>query len=286
MTNITAEAVKTLRTKTGAGMMDCKKALEDANGNLDEAVELLRKKGIATAQKRADRVAKQGIVITKINPEKNKGIILEVNCETDFVGKNEEFISIATQIVNIIQEKNPQNLEELLLQNFGNGISIEGKITELIGKIGEKIAIRRFDIINSTNGLMNCYTHMGNKIGVLVELSTSKNEETTITLAKDIAMQVAAMNPTFINRSQVTKEVISQEIEIYKTQAVNEGKPEQIAEKIALGKLEKYYQEFVLDEQSFIKDAGKTITDIVKDASLKLGENVTIKRFIRYQLGE
>lgn len=286
MTNITAETVKNLRNKTGAGMMDCKKALEEANGVLEQAIEILRKKGVATAQKRADRVAKQGLVITKINSENNKGIILEVNCETDFVGKNEEFVSFANQIILIIENNNPTDLENLLALNFDNSLTVDGKVTELIGKIGEKISVRRFEVLNSSNGLINGYTHMGSKIGVLTELETNSKHDNTKILAKDISMQIAAMNPSVVSREEVSNETISTELEIYKTQAKQEGKLEQIAEKIATGRLEKYYQEFVLIEQSFIKDAGKTITDILKDVSSNVGEPIKVKRFIRYQLGE
>ncbi|MSP64257.1 MAG: elongation factor Ts [Bacteroidetes bacterium] len=286
MTNISAETVKTLRNQTGAGMMDCKKALEDANGSIEQAIEVLRKKGISTAQKRADRVAKQGIIITKINSQSNEGIILEVNCETDFVGRNEEFISFANQLLTIIEENKLSNIEVLLAHQIQDGVTVENRVNDLVGKIGEKVAIRRFEVFKTSDGLINIYTHMGNKIGVLVELTTSKNNDITKTLSKDIAMQIAAMNPTVVSRESVSKDTILQEIEIYKTHAKNEGKPEAIAEKISLGRLEKYYQEFVLIEQSFIKDAGKTITDILNDASKQIGEKVTVKRFLRYQLGE
>ncbi|MSQ45770.1 MAG: elongation factor Ts [Ignavibacteria bacterium] len=286
MTNISAETVKTLRNQTGAGMMDCKKALEDANGSIEQAIEVLRKKGISTAQKRADRVAKQGIIITKINSQSNEGIILEVNCETDFVGRNEEFISFANQLLTIIEENKLSNIEVLLAHQIQDGVTVENRVNDLVGKIGEKVAIRRFEVFKTSDGLINIYTHMGNKIGVLVELTTSKNNDITKTLSKDIAMQIAAMNPTVVSRESVSKDTILQEIEIYKIHAKNEGKPEAIAEKISLGRLEKYYQEFVLIEQSFIKDAGKTITDILNDASKQIGEKVTVKRFLRYQLGE
>ena len=282
----TAKEVQVLRQATGAGMMDCKKALEDANGIIEQAIEVLRKKGISTAQKRADRVAKQGIIITKINSQSNEGIILEVNCETDFVGRNEEFISFANQLLTIIEENKLSNVELLLSHQIQDGVTVENRVNDLVGKIGEKVAIRRLEVFKTSDGLINSYTHMGNKIGVLVELTTSKNNDITKTLSKDIAMQIAAMNPTVVSRKSVSKNTILQEIEIYKTNAKNEGKPEAIAEKISLGRLEKYYQEFVLIEQSFIKDAGKTITDILNDASKQIGEKVTVKRFLRYQLGE
>ncbi len=275
---VTSEMVKKLRDKTGAGMMDCKKALDESNGDMDLAIEILRKKGAATAAKRSDKAANEGIVVSKLSADAKRGVIVEVNCETDFVARGNDFVEFANSIAAIVFEKSPASAEALLALPHPNGKTVSDALTELVGKIGERTEIKRFTIVNSQNGFMESYIHMGSKLGVLVELSTEFSP-TTKTLARDIAMQVAAMNPSVVARENVKKELIEKELEIYRQQAKNEGKPDQIADKIAQGRLEKYYQEVVLLEQSFIKDAGKTIKDL-------LSGGISVKQFIRYQLGE
>ncbi len=275
---ISSEHVKLLREKTGAGMMDCKKALEETSGDFDKAIEFLRKKGAATAQKRAEKAAKEGVIVARVNEKNNNGLIVEINCETDFVAKSNDFVKFSEAVANTIQEKQPESVDQLIDMQTPTNESIKALLNDLMAKVGEKIEIRRFNILNIENGSISAYTHMGNKIGVLVELSSGENVSQ---IGRDIAMQVAAMNPQYVSRDQVPNNVIQSELEIYRTQAKNEGKPEQVIERIANGKLEKYFQEVCLTEQIFIKDSGKTIRDILNEAN-----NINLSRFVRYHLGE
>jgi elongation factor Ts len=277
---ITSEQVKLLRDKTGAGMMDCKKALEESAGDTDKAIDYLRKKGAATAQKRADKVAKEGIIITKVSDDNKLGIILEINCETDFVARGNDFVNFSNLAADVIIKNQPATPEQLLQTNADDNKNISAHLNDLTAKIGEKIDIRRFAVMKTNDGHISGYTHLGNKIGVLVELNpdTDKAEQ----IGRDIAMQVAAMNPQFVSRDQIMIDVIQRELEIYRTQAKNEGKPDQVVEKIANGKLEKFYQEVCLTEQIFIKDSGKTVKDVLSEA----GNNLTLKKFERFHLGE
>ncbi len=276
---ITSEQVRNLREKTGAGMMDCKRALEESGGDLEKAIEYLRKKGAATAQKRADKLATEGIIVTRVSQQGKFGVIVEVNCETDFVARSEDFVGFANVVADVIEKHSPKTLDELSALPSPNGKKISDAMNELLTKVGEKIDIRRFEILKSTDGLIGGYTHMGSKIGVIVELGGLNGDQEGAVMSRDVAMQVAAMNPQFVRRDDVPKVIIDRELEIYKTQARNEGKPDQILERIANGKLEKFYQEMCLVEQSFIKDAGKTIKDM-------LGSNTTVRRFQRFHLGD
>ncbi len=275
---VTSEMVKQLRDKTGAGMMDCKKALDEANGNIDAAIEILRKKGAATAAKRADKTANEGTIAVKMSEDSKRGILVEINCETDFVARGEDFTTFVQSIAQIVFDKNPGSVDALLSLPYTNGKTVADALAELTGKVGEKTEIRRIHSVTAESGFLEQYVHMGNKIGVIVELAAEVNPANKTT-ARDIAMQIAAMSPIVVSRDSVNKELIEKELEIYRTQAKNEGKPDQIAEKIATGRLEKYYQEVVLLEQSFIKDAGKAVKDL-------LTPNVTVKQFKRFQLGE
>lgn len=275
---VTSELVKQLRDKTGAGMMDCKKALEEANGNMEMAIEILRKKGAATAAKRADKAANEGIVVAKVSDDGKLGIMVEINCETDFVARGEDFVNFASSVANIVFSKSPGDVAALLAMPHPNGKTVADALSDLMAKIGERTEIRRFTSITASSGFVESYTHMGSKIAVLVEVA-GEFVPAHKTLARDIAMQVTAMSPAVVSRDKVSKELIDKELEIYRQQAKNEGKPDHIADKIAKGRLEKYYQEIVLLEQSFIKDAGKMIKDI-------LPANISVKQFKRYQLGE
>lgn len=275
---VTSEMVKQLREKTGAGMMDCKKALDESNGNLEIAIEVLRKKGAATAAKRADKAANEGTIVARISEDGKHGILVEVNCETDFVARGEDFTSFAQSIAQIVFEKTPKTIDDLLAMPHPEAKTVAVALSDLIGKVGEKLEIRRIFDLNSDSGFLQQYIHMGAKLGVIVEIGAEMNSANK-TLARDIAMQIAAMSPIVVSRENVSKELIAKELEIYRTQAKNEGKPDQIAEKIANGRLEKYYQEVVLLEQSFIKDAGKAVKEL-------LSPNVTVKQFKRFQLGE
>jgi len=275
---VTSELVKKLRDKTGAGMMDCKKALDESNGDLEKAIEILRKKGAATAAKRADKTANEGIIVSKVSDDAKYGILVEINCETDFVARGEDFVNFANSIAQIVFDKSPKSVEELLTLSHPSGKTVADALSELVGKVGEKTEIRRIYTVKTDGAFLESYIHMGSKLGVLVEFGAEFTPANK-TIARDIAMQVAEMNQIVVSRDKVSKELIDKEVEIYRQQAKNEGKPEQIAEKIATGRLEKYFQEVVLLEQSFIKDAGKAVKDL-------LSPNVTVKQFKRFQLGE
>lgn len=247
---------------------------------MDKAIEYLRKKGAATAQKRADRVAKEGIIVTKVSNDNKIGIILEINCETDFVARGDDFVNFANLTADVVIKYQPTSVEQLLDMVTADNKKISVHLNDLMAKIGEKLDVRRFIVLKTNDGLISAYTHLGNKIGVLVELSLAS--DTYKQIGRDFAMQVAAMNPQYVSREQVSIDVIQHELEIYRTQAKNEGKPEQVVEKIANGKLEKFYQEVCLTEQIFIKDSGKTVKDVLSEA----GNNLTLKKFERFHLGE
>ena len=280
---ITAAQVNDLRQRTGAGMMDCKRALEEANGDVQKAIEVLRKKGASVAAKRAEKSANEGLIVTKISDDKKTGTILEINCETDFVAKSEDFVNLADYVINAVHKNKPKNVEELLSKNS----DVQNKLNDVLGKVGEKIEISRFDILEAENGILVDYIHMGSKLGVLIKFDDVKegSDELSV-IGKDMAMQVAAMNPISIKREDVPKTVVDKELEIYKELAKKEGKPEQILEKIAMGKLNKFYQENVLLEQAFIKDNSKTVGDLLKDFNSKHDSKTRVTKFDRFHLGD
>lgn len=290
--SISAGDVKKLRDSTGAGIMDCKRALTETNGNIEKAIEYLRKKGIAKAEKKASRETKDGLVESYINPETRLGVLLEVNCETDFVAKTADFKNFVRNVTMHIANKKPVDTSELIQQNYLNDPTktIAEVQTELIGKLGENITIKRFELYESKNGLIESYIHPGNKLGVLVEVNCDNNTVIQSTdfqrFVHDVAMQIAASNPMVVKRQDLSPEIIEKEMSIYKSQAQNQNKPEHIAEKMAQGKMEKFYQEVCLIEQCFIKDPNKTIQELLKELIGKMGETITIKRFARFQLGE
>ena len=280
---ITAAQVNELRKKTGAGMMDCKSALVEANGDMIKAVEILRKKGTAVAAKRADRSANEGIILTKISDDKKKGSILEINCETDFVAKSEDFVKLADKAIKTAFEKRDDSVNKLLEKNP----DLNDMLNDVLGKVGEKIEISRLANEEASNGLLVDYIHPGSKLGVMVKFDNVNNSsDELVDLGKDVAMQIAAMNPLCVTREEVEKETIEKEIEIYKEISRKEGKPEQILEKIAHGKLNKFYQENVLLEQAFIKDNSKTVSDLIKEYNLKHKSDSQIKLFHRFHLGD
>jgi elongation factor Ts len=284
MPEITPQMVKTLREKTGAGMADCKKALVDANGDMNEAIEILRKKGAASAAKRADRVASEGIIATRLSEDRKLAAIVEVNCETDFVARNAEFESYVNKVADALLGNEINNVDELMKIQV-NGDTIEGIHNEILAKFGEKIDIRRFERIK-TEGSIATYNHAGNKLAVVIEVSAPNLNDTAFALLRDIAMQIAAMNPQFIDRNDVDQATLAKEKEIYVQQAIDSGKPADIADRIATGKLEKFYQEQCLVEQAFVKDANITVGDVVKEISNIVGSEVKILSFRRYLLGE
>jgi len=280
---ITAAQVNELRKKTGAGMMDCKSALVEADGDMIKAVEILRKKGTAVAAKRADRSANEGIILTKISDDKKKGSILEINCETDFVAKSEDFVKLADKAIKTAFEKRDDSVNKLLEKNP----DLNDMLNDVLGKVGEKIEISRLANEEASNGLLVDYIHPGSKLGVMVKFDNVNNSsDELVDLGKDVAMQIAAMNPLCVTREEVEKATIEKEIEIYKEISRKEGKPEQILEKIAHGKLNKFYQENVLLEQAFIKDNSKTVSDLIKEYNLKHKSDSQIKLFHRFHLGD
>ena len=270
---ITASMVKELRELTGAGMLDCKKALEASEGNIEKASEWLREKGISKAAKKADRIAAEGLVNILI--EGNKAVIIEVNSETDFVAKNDEFKDLINIISNLLINSNVTSVEEALKLSTEDG-TLENTITNKIAKIGEKLSFRRFEkIVKADNEVFGIYSHMGGRISVITVIEGA-NED----VAKDVSMHVAAMNPSYLNRNNVPEEVLNHEKEIIKEQAMNEGKPQEIAEKMVNGRINKFYKENCLLEQEFIKDPDLTVEKFVKN------NNGIIKYMIRYEVGE
>jgi elongation factor Ts len=279
---ITAAQVNELRQKTGAGMMDCKKALTEANGDFEKAIEILRKKGASVAAKRAEKSANEGMIKTKISADRSTGFIVEVNCETDFVAKSNDFIDFTEEVLSAVESKKPVNIKELLSDS-----ELKNKMTDLLGKVGEKIEVSRFAIEKAVDGIIIDYVHLGSKLGVLVRFDNAgKAADNLAEMGKDIAMQVAAMSPICVKRDEVPQEVINKEIEIYKEISRKEGKPENILDKIAQGKLNKYYQENCLVEQAFIKDNSKSVGDLIKEFNSKHGTNASVKLFHRFHLGD
>ena len=273
---ITASQVKELREKTGAGMMDCKKVLTETNGDEEKAIELLRERGIAKAAKKSDRIAAEGLVDTYISEDGKVGVVVEVNAETDFVAKNDEFKSFVKDVAKQVAEKNPADVETLLEQTSiaEPDKTVKEVLTNKIATIGENMSIRRFERFE-TNNLLESYIHGDGKIAVLVEIENGTTE-----LAKDICMQIAAARPEYLDRDAVPAERLAKEMEILKAQAMNEGKPEAIAEKIVQGRLGKFYSEICLVEQEFVKDSDIKVGKLVADKGAK------IVRFARFEKGE
>ena len=273
---VTASQVKDLREKTGAGMMDCKKVLTETDGDMEKAIELLRERGIAKAAKKSSRVAAEGLVAAYVSEDGKVGAVVEVNAETDFVGKNEEFRNFVNDVAKQIVEKNPANVEDLLGQESiaEAGKTVQEVLTNKIATIGENMSIRRFERFES-NGIVGSYIHGEGKIGVLVDM-----ENATPELAKDICLQIAAAKPEFLNRESVTPERVAKEMEILKAQAMNEGKPAEIAEKMVQGRINKFYGEICLLEQEFVKDPDMKINKLLESKGAK------INSFARLEKGE
>jgi len=280
---ITASQVKELRDKTGSGMMDCKKALIEADGDLEKAIEILRKKGASVAAKRADRDANEGIILTKILDDGKTGVILEINCETDFVANSDDFVNFSNFILDVVAANRPANLEELISSELG-GKKVETELSSIVGKIGEKIEISRFVLETTENGKYIDYIHAGAKLGVLlrVENAVEVDSEKLDAVFKDIAMQTAAMRPLFLKSNDVPAEVIEKEKDIYKEVLRKEGKPEQMLDKIAEGKINKYFKEVCLIEQAYVKDNSKAIKDVITDFNKDNSTDVSLTAFFRY----
>ena len=262
---------------TGVGMMDCKKALQEADGDFDAAIELLRKKGQKVAAKRADREANEGLIVTAVSDDQKSGAIAEVNCETDFVARNDDFADFAERVAQFVLEQRPDDLDALKAATFDGDKTLDEAITEMTGKIGEKIDVRRFALLDSAGGSIVSYIHPGSRLGVLVDMSGNGNLEEA---GRDVAMQVAALNPIAAHTDEVPEEVKEKEMEIAREAARNEGKPEQILDRIAEGKLKRYYKDNVLVEQPFVKDSSMTVSEMLKQAG------ADIKRYVRFALGD
>ncbi|MFL0249865.1 translation elongation factor Ts [Clostridium neuense] len=285
---ISASAVKELRERTGAAMMACKKALTEANGDAEKAIEILREKGLAAAAKKAGRIASEGLVLAYVDESSKSGAVAEVNCETDFVSENESFKLLAKNVAKMAALSNAKDVNELLEQKYieDESVTLKEFVTNLISKLGENINVRRFTKFSAENGLVESYVHAGGKIGVLVKLNSDKVVPEVSTLAKDICMQIAAANPLFLDETSVDHEALDKEREIYRVQALNEGKPEKIVEKMVEGRIKKYLKEVCLVDQLWVKDSELTISKLVDKVAKEVGAKITIADFVRFERGE
>ena len=308
MAEISAQLVKELRERTGAGMMDCKKALVEAKGDLPEAEVVLRKKGIASAGNKESRSAKQGLIAASITADGKLGVLVEVNCESDFVARTEDFQKLAADVaahiavtkpkhvrledVNEAERANIKAHETLYDQKFGSEPHTVGELVKTkIAKLGENIVVSRFTIYEVTgNGFVGNYIHTGSQIGVLLEVGTTKPETSAKdefkTLVRDLAMQVAAAHPQVVSREQLPAALVAKEMDIQKDRVRAEGKPEKMLDKIAEGRMSKFYEEVCLLEQPFIRENTISITELIKTANGKIGDTVTVSRFVRYKVGD
>ena len=274
MAQITASLVKELRERTGAGMMDCKKALTQTDGNIEAAIDYLRENGIAKAAKKADRIAAEGL--SYIEVKGNKAVILEINSETDFVAKNEKFVALVKNVANAILASEPKSLEEAL-QVQAEGGTVEAVINEGIATIGEKLSLRRFEVLTKTDAdSFGAYSHMGGRIGVLTLVEGSTDEQA----AKDVAMHIAALAPRYLDESEVPADVLEHEKKVLTEQALNEGKPANIVEKMIVGRINKFLEEITVVKQKFVKDDSLTVEKFVASKGGKLA------KFVRYEVGE
>lgn len=309
MAEISAQLVKALRERTGAGMMECKKALQEANGDMAEAEVVLRKRGIAAATKKESRSTKQGLIASFISPDAKLGVLVEVNCESDFVARTEDFQTLTADVAAHIAETKPKvvRIEEITEaeranfkahealyeqkflkdQNTTVGELVKGKIA----KLGENITISRFHVYEVKGpGAVGTYIHTGSQIGVLLEVNTKSDDvirrDEFKTLLRDLAMQIAAANPQFVSKENVSPEVLQKEREIQRSRALGEGKPEKMVDKIAEGRMSKFYEEVCLLEQPFIRENTVSVAELIRTASGKLGDNFTVSRFVRFKVGD
>lgn len=277
MANITTDLIKQLRTKTNAGMMDCKKILTETDGDLEKAVELLRKRGIVKAAKRSGREANEGVIKIELRADGKKAFMMEMNSETDFVSRNEKFIALANNIMNKLKETETDDLDEFQKTKLDDGLSVQEAVDELSGIIGEKIILKQIAIITANmNDLLAYYIHSNNKIGVVISLKQGTEE-----LAKDLTMHIAAANPAYIAITDVPANIVDKERDIIKTQVLEQGKPENIADKIVEGKLRKFYQDICLLEQDFVKNTDQKIKDVLKE----INKDTSVSKFVRMSIG-
>ena len=290
MATVTSAMVKELRERTNAGMMDCKKALVNNDGDMDKAIDWLREKGLAQAAKKASRIAAEGVVTQYITPCGCTGVVVEVNCETDFVAKTDNFVNFANNVARHIAMANPADVDELMNQKFVDDESktISDLVSEATVAIGEKISVRRFQRIE-TEGVVSAYIHMGGKVGVLVEVATDetgRNSDAVKEFAHDLALQIAAAKPEAVRREEVDSEKLEKEKEIQRAKALESGKPEKIVDRIVEGQIEKYYKEVCLLDQQFVKDGDKTIKGLMAEVAKETGATLDVVRFTRFERGE
>ncbi|MEE1420205.1 MAG: translation elongation factor Ts [Eggerthellaceae bacterium] len=289
MAQITAALVKELREMTGAGMMECKKALTEAEGEIEKAVDVLRTRGLAAVAKKAGRATNEGTVMALVSDDGHAGALVELNCETDFVGMNDKFKAYATKIAEAVLANKPADLDALKASSY-EGETVDEIVTDAIHTLGENIQLSRFAYVEDEKGGIASYIHGGGKIGVLVEFklgdpSLASNEEFKL-FGRDIAMQVAAANPVAATRESVPADVVEHEKEIYKAQAAESGKPENIQEKMATGRLEKFYKENCLTEQAYVKNPDQTVAQYAEAVAKELGTTIELVSYVRFMLGE
>ncbi|PSQ58339.1 MAG: elongation factor Ts [Bacteroidetes bacterium QH_10_64_19] len=275
--SVSAKQVKELRDATGVGMMDCKEALQETDGDFDEAVSLLRKKGQEVASDRAAAEADEGLVVTTVSGDGHAGAIIEINCETDFVARNGDFQSFSDTVAERVLAEMPDDIEALKDLSYEGDVTIEDELVALTGRIGEKLTIRRFDVLESEDGRIISYVHPGSKLGVLVDVHGDGDAEEA---GRDVAMQVAALEPIAVTRDEVPEEVKEEEREVARESAINEGKPEHVIDNIVEGKLERFFEDHVLMEQAFVKDSSVSVEEMLDEAGL------SVARFTRYALGD
>jgi elongation factor Ts len=283
--SFTAQDVKALREKTGCGMMDCKKALVEADGDMDKSVDILREQGLAKVAKKASRIAAEGVAYATTSDDNKTGVVVEVNAETDFVAKNADFMAFVETVAKTILNNNPADIDALMtLKADGSDMTVDELLREKIQVIGENIKIRRF---KRFEGACVSYVHAGGKIGVLVNFDTdAADKEEFVVCGKDVAMQIAALGTQYLNRDEVPAEIIEHEKEVMRAEVINSGKPEAIADKIVMGKINKFYKENCLVDQEFVKDSKQTVKQYVDSVAKALGAKITIKEFVRFEKGE
>ena len=279
----TAKDVKELRERTGCGMMDCKKALTESNGDMEKAIEFLREKGLAAVAKKAGRIAAEGIVSSYVSEDGKVGAVVEVNSETDFVAKNADFVAFANKLAEIVAKSNPADVDALKALKYDDSLTVEEMLREKVLTIGENMNIRRFQRFE---GSVNSYIHGGGKIGVLVNFDTAASADKIATMAKNVCMQIASMNPRYKDEASVPAEEVEKEKEILTQQAINEGKPAQIAEKMVAGRIKKYFKEICLLDQAYILDGDLDVAKYIANTSAELGKNVVLADFVRFEKGE
>ena len=283
--SFSAQDVKALREKTGCGMMDCKKALVEADGDMDKAVDILREQGLAKVAKKASRIAAEGVAYATTSDDNKTGVVVEVNAETDFVAKNADFMAFVETVAKTILNNNPADVDALMaLKADGEDMTVEELLREKIQVIGENIKIRRF---KRFEGACVSYVHAGGKIGVLVNFDTdASDKDEFVVCGKDVAMQIAALGTQYLGGDDVPAEVVEHEKEIMKAEVINSGKPEAIADKIVMGKINKFYKENCLVDQEFVKDSKQTVKQYVDSVAKSLGAKIEIKEFVRFEKGE